>query len=79
VPVTATGQLSCSCFEAQKLRFQRRGPLRCAPWSFPAWVLKSSLHRFPSASAPAADPIPGTGLSVPNSWTGMADVAEFFF
>ena len=26
--------LSLSCVEAQKLRFQRRGPLRCAPWSF---------------------------------------------
>ena len=23
-----------SCPEAQKLRFQRRGPRRCAPWSF---------------------------------------------
>ena len=50
--------LLLSCPEAQKLRFQRRGPLRCAPWSFPAWVLKSSLHRFPSASAPAADHAP---------------------
>src|ERR1017187_382227 len=32
--------LLLSCLEAQKLRFQRRGPLRCAPWSFPPAVRK---------------------------------------
>ena len=32
--------LLLSCLEAQKLRFQRPGPLRCAPWSFPPGVGK---------------------------------------
>ena len=32
--------LFLSCPEEQKLRFQRRGPLRCAPWSFPPGVGK---------------------------------------
>src|ERR1017187_5304022 len=39
--------LLLSCLEAQKLRFQGVGPLRCATWSFPPGVIESSLDQSP--------------------------------
>ena len=60
-----------------KTSFPGRGPLRCAPWSFPAWVSKIGFAglRAANANVVPANPVGGVAR---RSWSVPPEAAARF-